>query len=187
MTDDLTALRDDLAIRATQINELGSVRWDARLRATDGYESEIASQALDHLHRVVTVDCPDVVPLREGASFTCVERDVQARRKQLRADRRPEAEMSALFREEQAHVDALFADAKYRDAVGAFERPRVICYCGGGISATMDALALTRLGHPAISVYDGSMTEWSRDPAMPSMILAPMAQRDRRGQAGPCA
>jgi hypothetical protein len=55
------------------------------------------------------------------AEFEAFERDVQARRKQLRADRRPEAEMSALFREEQAHADALFADAKYRDAVGAFE------------------------------------------------------------------
>ena len=29
--------------------------------------------------------------------------------------------MSALFREEQAHVGALFADAPYKDAVGAFE------------------------------------------------------------------
>lgn len=53
------------------------------------------------------------------------------------------------------------------EAVGAFGRGRVICYCGGGISATMDALALTRLGHPDVAVYDGSMAEWSRDPAMP--------------------
>ena len=52
-------------------------------------------------------------------------------------------------------------------AVGAFDRPRVICYCGGGISATMDALALTRLGHPSVAVYDGSMSEWSNDPDMP--------------------
>ncbi|HZW19491.1 MAG TPA: IgA Peptidase M64 [Luteimonas sp.] len=55
------------------------------------------------------------------AEFEAYERDVQARRVQLRADRRPEAEMSALFREEQAHVDALFAGAEYRDAIGAFE------------------------------------------------------------------
>ena len=70
----------------------------------------------------------------------------------------------------------LDADGAYRSdedlralftAVGALERPRVICYCGGGISATMDALALTRLGHPSVAVYDGSMSEWSRDPAMP--------------------
>lgn len=62
------------------------------------------------------------------------------------------------------------SDAELRElftAVGAFERPQVICYCGGGISATMDALALTRLGHAHVAVYDGSMSEWSRDPDMP--------------------
>ncbi|WP_293676432.1 sulfurtransferase [uncultured Phenylobacterium sp.] len=53
------------------------------------------------------------------------------------------------------------------EAVGAFGRDRVICYCGGGISATMDALALTRLGHPSVAVYDGSMSEWAADPQSP--------------------
>ena len=62
---------------------------------------------------------------------------------------------------DDAELRALF------DGVGAFERPRIICYCGGGISATMDALALTRLGHPSVAVYDGSMSEWSRDPDLP--------------------
>lgn len=62
------------------------------------------------------------------------------------------------------------SDAELRalfDRVGAFDRARAICYCGGGISATMDALALTRLGHPAVAVYDGSMAEWTRDPGLP--------------------
>ena len=61
-------------------------------------------------------------------------------------------------------------DAELRplyDAVGAFEKTRAICYCGGGISATMNALALTRLGHPSVAVYDGSMAEWVRDPDAP--------------------
>jgi thiosulfate/3-mercaptopyruvate sulfurtransferase len=53
------------------------------------------------------------------------------------------------------------------DQVDALERPRAICYCGGGISATMAALALTRLGHPDVAVYDGSLSEWSRDPSAP--------------------
>lgn len=53
------------------------------------------------------------------------------------------------------------------DAVGALSRPRIICYCGGGISATMDALALTRLGAKNIAIYDGSMWEWCRDPSLP--------------------
>lgn len=58
------------------------------------------------------------------------------------------------------------------DGVGAFERPRAICYCGGGISATMDALALTRLGHPSTAVYDGSMAEWTKDPDLPMEVGA---------------
>ena len=73
---------------------------------------------------------------------------------------------AALLKADGAYRD----DAELRalfDAVGAFERPRAICYCGGGISATMDALALTRLGHPSVAVYDGSMSEWSRDPDLP--------------------
>jgi thiosulfate/3-mercaptopyruvate sulfurtransferase len=74
------------------------------------------------------------------------------------------------------YASLLKSDGTYRndadlralfDAVGAFERANVICYCGGGISATMDALALTRLGHPSVAVYDGSMSEWSRDPELP--------------------
>jgi len=61
-------------------------------------------------------------------------------------------------------------DAELRElftAVGAMDRARAIFYCGGGISATMDALALTRLGHPSVAVYDGSLSEWSRDPNLP--------------------
>jgi thiosulfate/3-mercaptopyruvate sulfurtransferase len=70
----------------------------------------------------------------------------------------------------------LYADGLYRsdeelralfEGVGALQRPRVIVYCGGGISATMDALALTRLGHPSVAVYDWSMSEWTRDPDLP--------------------
>lgn len=55
------------------------------------------------------------------------------------------------------------------EAVDAFDRS-VICYCGGGISATCDAFALTLLGHEKVRVYDGSMSEWVRDPALPLTI-----------------
>ena len=50
------------------------------------------------------------------------------------------------------------------DALG--EKP-VIAYCGGGISATMDAMMLFQLGKMDVAVYDGSMSEWIRDPNLP--------------------
>ncbi|MCZ0990960.1 rhodanese-like domain-containing protein [Streptomyces diastatochromogenes] len=43
----------------------------------------------------------------------------------------------------------------------------VVPYCGGGISAAAAALALTVLGRDDIAVYDGSLEEWSKDPALP--------------------
>jgi thiosulfate/3-mercaptopyruvate sulfurtransferase len=52
-------------------------------------------------------------------------------------------------------------------AVGALAGERVVAYCGGGISATLDAFALTLLGADDVAVYDGSMAEWIADPARP--------------------
>jgi len=43
----------------------------------------------------------------------------------------------------------------------------VVLYCGGGISAAGAALALTLLGRTDVSVYDGSLEEWSKDPVRP--------------------
>jgi thiosulfate/3-mercaptopyruvate sulfurtransferase len=52
-------------------------------------------------------------------------------------------------------------------AAGALGGGRVVTYCGGGISATLDAFALTLLGERDVAVYDGSMGEWTADPALP--------------------
>jgi thiosulfate/3-mercaptopyruvate sulfurtransferase len=52
------------------------------------------------------------------------------------------------------------------EAVGAFDK-EVITYCGGGIAASADALALVMLGHPAVKLYDASMSEWAIDPTLP--------------------
>lgn len=52
----------------------------------------------------------------------------------------------------------------------ATDSGRVITYCGGGIAATGDAFILTLLGHNNVAVYDGSMSEWSADPAMPMEV-----------------
>ena len=53
------------------------------------------------------------------------------------------------------------------DTKGLMASPRVIAYCGGGISATVDGFACLLLGHDDVTVYDGSMAEWVRDESLP--------------------
>jgi thiosulfate/3-mercaptopyruvate sulfurtransferase len=60
------------------------------------------------------------------------------------------------------------AEALAKFAAAGLERDkRVIAYCGGGISATMDLFLLHQLGFDDITLYDGSMGEWARDPSLP--------------------
>ena len=50
---------------------------------------------------------------------------------------------------------------------GALDTEHVITYCGGGIAASSDALALALLGIDNVAVYDGSLAEWTADPELP--------------------
>jgi thiosulfate/3-mercaptopyruvate sulfurtransferase len=52
------------------------------------------------------------------------------------------------------------------DAIGAMDRA-VVTYCGGGIAASADALALIMLGHTDVKLYDASLSEWAKDPSLP--------------------
>lgn len=67
--------------------------------------------------------------------------------------------------------DGCFRNAEQLNEVfsqqGILQKPKVIAYCGGGISATIDALALKLVGHKDIAVYDGSMSEWVADESLP--------------------
>jgi thiosulfate/3-mercaptopyruvate sulfurtransferase len=58
------------------------------------------------------------------------------------------------------------AEAKFA-AQGVTRDKRVICYCGGGISATVDLFLLHQLGYENLTLYDGSMGEWAKDPSLP--------------------
>jgi thiosulfate/3-mercaptopyruvate sulfurtransferase len=66
---------------------------------------------------------------------------------------RPAGELRALFQ-----------------AAGALDGKRVVTYCGGGIAASSDALALTLLGVEDVAVYDGSLSEWAADPSLPMEV-----------------
>jgi hypothetical protein len=69
---------------------------------------------------LVIAGTPIPTPWRK-AEFEAYEHDIQAERRQIRKENRPEAEMDALFEKEKKHEDEVLATDKYSDRVGAFE------------------------------------------------------------------
>jgi thiosulfate/3-mercaptopyruvate sulfurtransferase len=64
------------------------------------------------------------------------------------------------------YLDPVSMARKFSDA-GVGTEENVIAYCGAGVAASNVAFARLLLGHSGVSVYDGSMLEWSRDPTRP--------------------
>lgn len=53
------------------------------------------------------------------------------------------------------------------EAAGTAAAGEIVCYCGGGISATMALFQLHRLGYRNLKLYDASLAEWAKDPDLP--------------------
>jgi thiosulfate/3-mercaptopyruvate sulfurtransferase len=66
----------------------------------------------------------------------------------------------------------LSEDALRTSFAQVFDEDRIVTYCGAGIAAASDALTLTLLGHRNVSVYDGSLNEWSADESLPLEVGA---------------
>jgi thiosulfate/3-mercaptopyruvate sulfurtransferase len=61
---------------------------------------------------------------------------------------------------------AALAD-RYRQLLGDVEPGRVAAYCGSGVTAAQELLALRLAGFGAARLYAGSWSEWITDPARP--------------------
>jgi thiosulfate/3-mercaptopyruvate sulfurtransferase len=51
--------------------------------------------------------------------------------------------------------------------LGLDPRREIVCYCGSGVTATHNILALRLAGYPEPALYAGSWSEWITDPARP--------------------
>ncbi len=58
--------------------------------------------------------------------------------------------------------------AVFGDAINS---PRIVVYCGGGIAASADALALALIGYENVVLYDGSLNEWASDASAPLVTV----------------
>ncbi len=59
------------------------------------------------------------------------------------------------------------AAAGLREALGGTPPDRVVNYCGSGVTACHNVLALEHAGLKGSTLYGGSWSEWSSDPARP--------------------
>ena len=55
----------------------------------------------------------------------------------------------------------------FEATLGTASPDHVVCYCGSGVSACHNLLALEHAGLPGAKLYAGSWSEWSSDPARP--------------------
>ena len=74
--------------------------------------------------------------------FEQLEQDIQARRRAIRAQGRPETEMEALFREERERATKLLASGPNAGKVGAFEGANYAAL--GYYRAQQDCIMFTR-------------------------------------------
>ncbi len=69
---------------------------------------------------LITTGTPQPTPWAKEA-FEAMQKEIQARRREIRAQKRPEEEMDALFREEKEREGKLLASGPHARGVGAFE------------------------------------------------------------------
>jgi thiosulfate/3-mercaptopyruvate sulfurtransferase len=57
--------------------------------------------------------------------------------------------------------------ANFAPTIASTPMDHVICYCGSGVTACHNLLALEHAGMPGAKLYVGSWSEWSADPSRP--------------------
>ena len=56
---------------------------------------------------------------------------------------------------------------EFLKVLGSHEPSQAVMYCGSGVTACQNLLAMTHAGLPGARLYAGSWSEWSADPARP--------------------
>ena len=129
------------------------VRIDPSLRA------EIAD-----VERAIARGSAALVDARSDAAFEGREKSPQARA----AGRLPGAVLADFTKAYDVGSNRLKPREDLQNIFAAVPDGEAISYCNTGHSAAGDWFVLSEvLGRPGVKLYDGSMTEWTQDPARP--------------------
>jgi hypothetical protein len=98
-----------------------SVAYEAGAERREPWEPNVtADPQASRWRDLIAAGTPLPTPWDKEA-FEAAQKEIQARRRAIRAEKRPEAEMEALFREERETVTRLLGSGAHAGKVGAFE------------------------------------------------------------------
>jgi thiosulfate/3-mercaptopyruvate sulfurtransferase len=156
----------------------GLARWQAEGRpVTDAAESRPARAFAPHLRAEYTVDAATVLTMLNQPEVVLLDARAPER---FRGDVEPidpvaghiPGAVSAPFLENIA-ADGTFlsTDAlqrRFRALFNDTPPDQVVCYCGSGVTAAHNVLAIKHAGLGDVRLYSGSWSEWITDPSRPT-------------------
>jgi thiosulfate/3-mercaptopyruvate sulfurtransferase len=162
---------------AVAVLDGGFSRWDAEDRPTAaGIETQPAAAFTPRVRGDMLVDVATVEALAASRSKTLVDARAPQR---YRGEVEPLDRVAGHIPGARNHFYQLNVDeqgrfhtpeelrARFRDVVAGTPPNEIVCYCGSGVTACHNLLALEHAGINGARLYAGSWSEWSADPARP--------------------
>jgi thiosulfate/3-mercaptopyruvate sulfurtransferase len=162
---------------AVAVLDGGFARWLAEGRGTaSGHEHRPASEFHGAPRDGMTVSADQVSALIGASDWRLVDARAPER---YRGDVEPidrvaghiPGAVNHPFKSNLTAAGAFRSADELREALssslGGFPPDRIVCYCGSGVTACHNLLALEHAGLRGAKLYPGSWSEWSSDPSRP--------------------
>ncbi len=167
---------------AVAVLDGGLAKWTAEGRPTRaGVEARAPRAFSGRLQPQLVVTAADVDRLRQDPAYRLVDARAPER---YRGEAEPIDPVAGHIPGAVNHYNALNVNpdgtflapealrARFLDLLGGAPPENVVAYCGSGVAAAHNLLALEIAGLPGARVYVGSWSEWCRDPARPVAVGA---------------
>ena len=162
---------------AAAVLDGGFNKWVAEGRPTaGGIERRVGKTFVGAARPEMVVNVPQVASLVRHADWRLVDARApeRFRGETEPIDRTPGHIPGAANHFYQTNLDdqAIFRSPEqlredWREVLGTVAPSHIVCYCGSGVTACHNLLALEHAGLKGAKLYPGSWSEWSSDPSRP--------------------